>query len=83
MHANGTVGVGKSLAQLEGVFCVLEASGCDEKMRASYCVGPCDHSFPVAGMMILFSELLISEVGSDIEEVVAFFHELPYLLQHI
>ena len=62
---------------------VLEASGCDEEMRAPDGGCPCDHSFSIAGMVVVLAELLVGEVGGDIEEVVAFLHQSAHLLQHI
>jgi hypothetical protein len=52
-------------------------------MRASDLLSPLYHAFSIAWVMISFSELFVSQVGSNIEEGKAFFHDFSELLYHI
>lgn len=74
MDTNGAIGIREFVAELKGVLCVLETSGCNEEMGAANLLSTFDYFIAVAGMVASSSELFICEVGSDIEERKSFFH---------
>ena len=54
--------------------CIFETSSSNEEMRAAYLLCTFDYAIAITRMMVRSSELLICEVGCDIEEGQRFFH---------
>ena len=67
VHADCAVGILVAMAEVEGVSCVLEIASCDKEMGATHIACSFDHFISVLHVMLVLAELVIGQVGSDVE----------------
>ena len=72
VDSDGAVGIVIAVAEVVRVRGVFKVAGSNEEMRAAYVVGPLNYFIPVFVVVGVVSELLICEVGGDVEEGVDF-----------
>lgn len=80
VHADRTIRVFISIAELKRMRSVFNASCCDQKMSASHFLGPLDHFVSVLHMVFGAAELFVSQVGSDVEKRASFVDVFAELL---